>query len=641
MDMQELKVFAGSPSWIVKQEFLTALNEAIKSAYTEAKVDSNQLALSISTPEASLGDLSSSVAFKLAKIVKEAPSAIAKKLIENLSGKEYVSKFTELNGYINAFIDEKKYGELVINSVMESKERYGSSKTGEGKKVIVEFPSVNPAHPWHVGHLRNALLGDTVSNLFEFCSYAVEREDFINNLGLQEAQALWGWFHLSDKPDKKFDQWLGELYVKVNKEAEVRDIKGEVDELLKKMEDTDSEESKLGREIEERCVLAQQETAFAYGIYHDVMIWESDIVKANLFSKALELVTAQNILEKPNEGKYAGATVVKLESITKYAKELEGSREDAKVIVRSNGTATYIGKDFAFHAWKFGLIDEKFKYRNFIERQPNGKPLFTTSSEGSEMSFGNVKKAINVIDVGQAYEQQIMRVMFYLIGHDEIANNIVHLAYGKVSLEGEKLSGRKGNWLGEERNYTADDLLRETKEQALEIASKSEKITNKGDVEKIANAIALSAIKFEYLKVAPEKNIVFSWENALNFEANSGPYVMYTYARARKILAKAGYSEAKVSPADASKITRGSDFELVKLIGTAQELVEKACDESRPNSLTDYLLSMSSLFSKFYETMPVLKGEEAKEARLALVCALSQVIQNVLSLLGITTVEEM
>lgn len=639
--MQDLKEFADSPSSLVKREFVRALDDAINALYGGLKKEEANMELTLSEPtELNLGDISSSIAFKLAKIAKTSPVGIAKEIAKSAKPTEHISRFEDANGYVNAFVDEKKYAELVLRDITKRAKGYGRSGVGKHQKVIVEYPSVNPAHPWHVGHLRNALLGSVISNILEACSYDVEREDYIDDLGLQVATALWGWNNMGKySGSMKFDQWLGELYVKVNAEMQKRpEVKQEIDGLVKKLEEVGSQESRTGREIAERCVAAHQQTAFAYGIYHDVMIWESDIVKAHLLSKALDV--SSEILEKPGEGKYAGAIIVKLDKIAPLARELEGSREDAKVIIRSNGAATYIGKDFAFHAWKFGLIDAGFRYKKFIE-QPNGKAIYSTSSEGSSMKFGNVKRAINIIDIGQTYEQLIMRVMFSLIGHREITDNIVHLAYGKVNIEGEKLSGRAGNWLGEGRNYTADDLLSEATKRAMEIAQKSEKISNKESVEQIARAIALSAVKFEYLRVAPEKEIVFSWNTALNFEGNSGPYVMYTYARARKILARGNFTSQDLSQGDISEVTRGYDFALIKKMGEAQEVVEKACAESRPNVLTDYLLDLSSLFSKFYESMPVLKGERAREVRLAIVFALTVVLENSLSLLGISTVSEM
>ncbi len=638
--MQDLKEFADAPSLIVKREFVEAIDAAIRAAYGDSEVEADDLKLSVSIPTAAeQGDISSSIAFKLAKIKKNSPTNIAKAIAQKAKATEHISRFEDANGYVNAFMDEKKYVGAVLRDVLKRRKGYGQSSVGRHKKAIVESPSANPAHPWHVGTLRNALLGNVIANLLEACSYEIEREDYIDDLGLQVATALWGWLHISNKPDKKFDQWLGELYVRVNKEMQQKEqIKGEVNDLLKKLEEVNSQESKAGREMAEKCVMAHQETAFAYGIYRDVMVWESDIVRSHLLSKALDI--SSSILEKPSDGKYAGAIVVKLDKITPYAKELEGSREDAKVIVRSNGAATYIGKDFAFHAWKFGLIDAGFGYKKFMD-QPNGKPIFSTAPSGTSMKFGNVKRAINVIDASQAYEQQIMRVMFTLIGHKDVTENIVHLAYGRVNLEEGKLSARSGNWLGEGRNYTADDLLEEATKRALEIAQKSEKITNKQNMEQIARVIAVSAIKFEYLRIAPEKEITFSWDNALNFEGNSGPYAMYTYARAKKILGRANFSVSQLSDADAAHATRGYDFALVKKMGEMQEAVEKACAESRPNVITDYLLDLASLFSRFYETMPVIKGEEAKGLRLAIVYSLTIALENLFALLGIATVSEM
>ena len=627
-----------SPSSTIRQEFASSLKKAIVSVYPEAKPDDEELMLSITAPQGQEWDMSSSVAFRLAKKLGANPAEIAGKLSGLMTEGSYVSKTEVTNGYLNARLDERKYASLVLARVRDHGDAYGTSSIGEGRKVIVESPSANPAHPWHVGTLSNALLGNVVSNLFEACSYEVEREDYIDDLGLQVATALWGWINISSKPDKKFDQWLGELYVRVNREMEQRpEVKKQVEALNKEMEDGVSQQAREGREMAEKCVMAHQQTAFDYRIYHDVMVWESDIVRSHLLSKVLDI--SSDILEKPGDGKYAGAIVIKLNRITPFARELEGSREDAKVIIRSNGAATYMGKDFAFHAWKFGLVDAGFKYRKFMD-QPNGRPVYCTSPEGSPMQFGNVRRAINVIGGEQAYEQQIMRVMFSLIGHEEVTKNIFHLAHGRVNIEGSKLSARSGNWLGDGRNYTADDLLVEATKRAMEIAQKSEKITDKQNLESISRAVALGAIKFEYLKIATEKDITFSWQNALNLEGNSGPYVLYTYARAKRILGKSG-DVPPLSDADAQQITRGHDFQLVKLMGMAQDVVEKACAELRPSVLTDYLLGLSSLFSKFYESMPVVKGGDAKGVRLEIVRSFTIVLANMLSLLGIATLSEM
>jgi arginyl-tRNA synthetase len=624
-----------------QREFVQLIEAEVKESFKGSEMSHDDILGSITTPKSDLGDLSSSIAFKLAEKLKKNPHEIAVQIAGRMKEAGLIEKVSELNGYINAFLDVSAYSELVLDSVLDEKERYGMNQVGKNEKVIIEFPSVNPNKPWHVGHVRNAILGDVLSNTLAFCSYRVEREDYIDDLGLQIAESLWGWLNLDNKPDKKFDEWLGEQYVEVNERLGEPGVKAAINGLLKKLEDTSSNESKTAREVSEKCVMAQRETAFSYGIQHDVMIWESDVVRAKLLEKALEAAQEEGILEKPTEGKYAGATIIKLERLTELAKELEGSREDAKVITRSNGAATYIAKDFAFHMWKFGFTEGDFRYRKFIEKQPNGMPLFTTSEQGEKIEFGKVRRAINIIDSSQAYEQTIMRLMFTLMGYADVAENIVHLAYGKVNIEGINLSTRKGTWIGSNRNYTADDLLKETTKVARRIVSSSKKIEDKTSMDMVASQVALGAIRFEFLRISPEKEIVFSWDKALNFEGNSGPYCMYTYARATRVLEKSDLKPDQIRHADPEQISRDADFELVKLMGSFPGIVGKVCSECRPNVITDYLLELCSTFSRFYEKMPIIKGGKAKETRLILTQSLRQVLGNALRLLGITPIERM
>ncbi|MDE1805105.1 MAG: arginine--tRNA ligase, partial [Candidatus Micrarchaeota archaeon] len=338
----------------VRAEFADLLKKAIASAFREAKISEDEILQTITTPKSELGDISSSVAFRLSKTLKRNPHEIAAQVAKHIQKGGTVAEVSELNSYINVSIGEKKYSGMLLESVANEKEGYGMSDLGKGERVIVEFPSVNPNKPWHVGHVRNALLGTAISNMMSFCGYDVVRSDYIDDLGLQMAESLWGWQHLSSKPDKKLDQWLGEQYVEVNKEMKKPGVEEEIKASLKKMEDGNSKEAKTVREIAERCVAAQSETAFAYGVYHDTMVWESDIVRAKLLDAALDIAAAKGITETPKSGKYANATIVRLERVAEFAKELAGNEEEAKVIVRSNGAATYVAKDFAFHMWKFG-----------------------------------------------------------------------------------------------------------------------------------------------------------------------------------------------------------------------------------------------------------------------------------------------
>ncbi|MEM3781350.1 MAG: arginine--tRNA ligase [Candidatus Micrarchaeaceae archaeon] len=623
-----------SPFSIAKKEFSEAITGAISEIYGVLS-SAEEVLQSITIPDYSFGDISTSFAFSLAKKLKKNPAEIAEEIARRAKPSTLVKSFSSAGGYVNAHFNESRYSKLVIDTVFEEAEDYGSSNIGKDEKVIVEYPSVNPTKPWHVGHLRNALLGDAIANMLEFCGYRVERENYIDDLGLQMAETLWGYLHISKDPNgKKFDQFLGEQYVEVNKMIEQKVVQEEINAILKRMELGDTDEAKLSRSQAEACVKAQYETSFAFGIYHDVLMWESDIVKRRLLESALSMAEKKGVIEKVSEGDYKGCVVLDLEKVKTHAKEFENPKERYKVLVRSNGVATYAMKDFAFHLWKLGLINTNFLFAKFIDKQPNGKPLYTSNEHGELAEFGNAKKAVNIIDMGQKAEQAVVKALLELTGPGA-SEALVHVAYGKVELEKGTLSGRKGGWLGEDRNYTADDLLKEAVIKALEKTQASQKV-NSENAEETARRIALAAIKFEYLRVSPEKTIVFSWENALNFQANSGPYVMYMYARANRILEKGEYKKAPLSENDYNTIDRGPGFELIKSIGNAQDVFVGAAISYRPNTVAEYLLKLSALFSEFYEKEPVLKGGEARNARLAVVYCAMQTMANGMRLLGIT-----
>lgn len=626
----------------VKKDFAAALSSAAKAALG-AELGIEDVLRQIVVPVEGRGDLSSSVAFRIASIAKETPHVVAEKILNKMGKIALAEKVEELDGYINLWLDRKSYSKAVIDAILADKGDYGANETGGGKKVAVEFPSVNPNKPWHVGHLRNALLGDAIANILSACSYEVERMDYIDDLGLQIAESLWGYINLSSKPDKKFDQWLGEEYVKVNEVMKERKIGEEIAALGRKLEESGSDEAKMARKISEECVRAQYETAFAYGIYHDVLVWESDIVRARLMEKALELAKKVGAAKEVKEGKYKGCIAVDLSNIKdpRIAKEIAGMEEDTKVLVRSNGVATYLAKDLGFHMWKFGLIESSFAFAALID-QPNGRSAYSTveKERGKEdTSFGKVAKAINVIASQQRYAMLLLKALFDLMGYADDASNIIHLSYGMVSLEGGSIHGRSGGWIGDERNFTADDLVKEMEAKAMAVIEHAEKKPE--GIKEVAHAVALGAIRFEFLRVSPEKEIVFSWQKALDFQANSGPYCMYTYARATRVLEKGGVKAPKVAKEDFDGITDGNDFKLMKMLGAMPDIVEKAGREFRPSLITDYLLELSTLFSKFYETMPILNGGEATNLRVAITCATRQVVGNALRLIGIEPIEQM
>lgn len=595
----------------------------------------NEDVLSTLSISKAFGDISSSVALKIAKRSKSKPDAISKKIVAAIKTPEYVSKVTGDNGFINFHLDRTRFCALVIERAKAEGEAFARSDSMKGKTAIIEYPSVNPNKPWHIGQLRNALLGDSIANLYAAVGYSVERENYIDDLGIQMAEILW-WYqknNLAMPPNKKFDHWLGEEYVKINDYIEKTDSKLEIERTHSQMEQDGTYESKLAREIATKCLEAQYQTSFSFDIYQDLMIWESDILREGIFERALTTLKNKGIAKEEKEGDYKGCTIIDLSVVKDLPSELKNLNENVKVLIKSDGTSTYLAKDIAFHMWKFGLMGEVFKYSLFLEKQPNGEPIYTTSPDGKAMKFGNADAAVNIIDTRQSHPQTILKLAFALLGRENVADKIKHVAYGEVELESGSLSGRKGNWIG----YSADDVFFEAVSKARTLITSRFEFSDK-EQEQVAKSVALAAVKFEFLKYGIEKKIVFSWEKAMNFEGSSGPYQLYMYARANRILEDAKSKRTKLQFSDISD----HEFALVKHIAMAKDIVEKACSEGRPNVITDYINELSASFSKFYEFCPVLKAEDSKRGfRIALTMLFRDVSASMLRLIGIEPLQRM
>ena len=586
----------------------------------------------------SFGDISCSIAFRLSKELKKPPQEIANGIAGKVKKPGFVTKITADNGFVNFYLDRPWFAKEVIGHPSKLAIEKMFSDTGKRERVIIEYPSANPVHPLHVGQLRNALLGDVLSNVYDAIGYRVERQDYIDDLGLQMMEALWGYTHFPGNKEKKFDHRLGEVYVEANKYMAQHDIKGELSELAQLVEQDGTSESKLNREVAENCAMAQHETLFKLGIYHNVMVWESDILREKLLQKAMDMLLKEGFIEKIASGEYKGCIAIDLAKVKDLPKEFQGLKETIKVLIKSDGTPTYVAKDIAFHMWKFGMLKNTFKYKKFVDKQENGEPIYTTYPDGEQMDFGGVRKSVNVIDVKQSFPQDILKLAFRIMKRNDIADNIIHLAYGRVELEEGTLAGRKGTWVGN----TADDLLEEATKKARDLLTERFKLT-KNEKEKVAKAVAVAAIKFEFLKMSPEKSIIFSWKWALSFEGNSGPYCQYTYARAMRLIEDAKFDSSAARSADLSALKSDQEFGLIKLLSKEKEAVEKTATELRTNVLTDYAIDIASAFSKFYEALPILKAgrEEEKQARLALTLTFAETMANVLRLLGIEPIARM
>ena len=578
-----------------------------------------------------IGDISCRFAFVIATERKENPaklaSEIASKLAtQNLKTGGNFSKIEATGPYINFYLSDNAYGG-VLGDILEKKDKYGSGRKRKGK-VVIEFPSVNPNKPWHVGHLRNALLGDSVARILEFDGREVERMDYIDDLGLQVAQSLWGVLNYDSNPVGKFDRWLGMQYVGIAKRLEEdKNVVEGVRDTVKAMEEGDNEIAVAGRELSEKCVLAQYQTAFDFGIYHDVLVFESDIMRT-IFDEGMEFITKSDAVVVEKEGKNAGCLVVKLSE--EFEKEFGKMENPDKVLIRSDGTAVYTGKDLIFHLWKFGKLKKGFSYEPFV-KQPNGKIAYKTSAKGKPMDFGNAAEVINVIGVEQKYPQRVIVEVLRRLHFTAEAANLYHLSYEHVGLPDEKFSGRKGTWIG----FTTDELLTEAQKRVME---KIKLDIEEKEKHKIAKTVGLGAIKFSFLRGSSEKKITFRWEEALSMDGDSGPYLQYAYVRTRGILGK-----TKEKPVVEEVTFNEDEKKLIKRLAQFRDTVERSSREMAPHHVAQYALDVAAEFSSFYNSSPVLSAEDAKtrHSRLAITLATGIILKNALNLLGVECPERM
>jgi len=579
-----------------------AKEEIVESISRIAGINADAVERTIAiTKNPAFGNLESRIAFEIAKEKKTNPLAIAKDIAEKFPRGRLVERAEAKGPYVNFFLSQDYFKEAVKSSAREIEK-----PKPRKKKAIVEFPSVNPNKPWHIGHLRNALLGDSIANLLEFSGYSVERADYIDDLGLQVAQSLWYHRRFPFPESEKFDLFVGKQYVEASKLLESNDK--EIRSVLERME---KGEEKDAEKFVEKVLLAQNKTGFDYGIYHDYMMFESTIVH-ELLPLGIEML--KDSLKKETGGKNAGCWVMPL------GEEFKGQLETDKILIRSDGTTTYTGKDIIFHLWKFGILEKQIKFRKLFD-QPNGKVCVRSYLSGESKPFGKADIVINIIGVEQTHPQNIVRYAIRTLGHSKEADNHIHVAYGMVKLPEGKFSGRKGTWIG----FSADDLMEEG------MAKTEEKMADSSDADrkKIVNA----AIKYSFLKVGASKEVIFDWERALSMEGDSGPYLLYSYVRAKKILEK---STKKEEFGECNQDEKNLVFKMSQF----SDIVESAARQFEPCVVANYLLDLASMFHTYYAKHKVV-GSPEEGTRKAIVKSFSNVMEAGLGLLGIETVEEM
>jgi len=622
-----------------------------------------------SPPKLSMGDLATPLCLELAKALKRKPREIAETLAKDFPLPLFVQSVTiEGPGYLNFRFDRGAFAVAHMQSVM-------APVTRAGERVIVEHTNINPNKAAHIGHLRNAVLGDTLVRCSKWLGGHVETQNYIDDTGVQVADVVVAFEHLLqegiaevqkriDDPKVRFDYFCWDLYSQMaNYYLDHPEAEQWRKETLHRIEQREGDTAKLAALISRAIVHRHVATMLRLGVEYDVLPKESDIIALHFWDRAFELLKKSGAVIHEREGKHKGCWVMKLEGTADF----EGMDEPDKILVRSNGTVTYTGKDIAYQLWKFGLLDRTFNYRKF-STYPDGRILWeTTAAEGSPDApkFGNAQRVVNVIDVRQAYLQRVVREGLWLLGHKREAENSIHFAYEMVALtpataealglevspEDRKrafleMSGRKGV------GVKIDDLIDALQSKATEAVREGSKREGLSDDEiaQLGRLIAIGAIRYFMLKFGRNKIIAFDFNEALAFEGDSGPYLQYSTVRVENIFRK--MKERGVDPKlddrslDALTLNEGLTDEMWELVRCSADLpaaIQRAVDSLELSVITHELFELSQKFNSFYHKYPILNEKDDAERQRRAVCAevFRRTMTASLELLGIPVPERM
>lgn len=575
-------------------------------------------------PDPKLGDLATTACFELARSLHKAPSWIANEIVQRLPASPLISRVQVANNFINFFVNIAELSRITLDAVEKLDQDYGSQPP-KREKVIVEHTSVNPTKPLHIGHGRNAVLGDTIARILRFLGYKVEVHNYIDDMGRQMAETLLAYLRTKKRPRAKFDHVLGLLYAEFHKKlSDSERLESEVKQILKDLEKSKGAIARRARELAERCVEANLETTDRLGISYDVLVWESDLVRSGIVEETLDALRKSSKLV-PGSGERAGTLVLSLSDL---------GMED-KVLVRSDGTVVYTARDIAYQLWKFGKTKRKLKFK-LHSRRPDGTPTYTSAPTGKTRAFGGADVVVNVVGAEQRFPQRVVFAALRVLGYEREHRNSHHLAYEHVWLPSGRFSGRKGTWIG----HSVDDVLEEAIARAYQIVKDHAPTASSDFWRRAAEAVGIAAVRFSLLATSPEKRIVFRWEEALDFQRNSGPAVQYAHARACSILRKAGRFQKRASP---EVLRAPEEIALVKLLARFPEVVASAGRNFQPHLLAQHAAAVALAFNTFYEACPVIGAEssELRSARLRLVNCTRIVLRNALGLMGIPAPERM
>ena len=610
-------------------------------------------------PRRELGDLSSPAAMQLARVLKRNPKAIAEELAAALKRPQLVRDVQiQGAGFLNFFLDRRAFAAALLDAPLID----GGVRAG---KVVIEHTNINPNKAAHIGHLRNAVLGDVLGRSLKSLGFPVEIQNYIDDTGVQLGDVVVGFMDLRGLAladvvaiPEPFDFYCWDLYAEVGRWYEGDPERHRLRrETLHELETGQGPRAEMGRLVARRIVARHLATMSRLDVSYDLLTRESDILGLNFFEMAFGRLKESGAVRLEKDGKNAGCWVMPLSQSEEFA----GLEDPDKVIIRSDGTVTYVGKDIAYQLWKFGLLGRDFGYRFWQE-----EGVWETTRDGVEGHplFGNAHRVFNVIDVRQSYLQKIVRAGLQALGHLSEAERSIHFAYEMVALspatarqlgflgvdEGEEgedkvleMSGRKG--IG----VKADDLIDQLGVKAGEEIAKRNRDLGEAELGGLARQIATAALRFFMVKATNNRVIAFDFDEALSFEGESGPYLQYSLVRAKNIrrrLQQEGIAAditAEEAAAVPEELWSEDLWDLVLEVAQTGETVEKATENLELSLIARHALEIAQRFNTLYHRNPILqeKDPQVRASRLATVQIFRRGLETLGELLGIPFPEKM
>jgi len=667
----------------VYQELTNRLREAL-AAHIQEKYGVELPIVLERPPKIEMGEAASPVCFELAKRLKKAPRQIAQEIAGSLRKVEGIARVEVAGGgYLNAYFDRGAFWESTQKEA--SAARQGAE--GAREKIIVEHTSINPNKAAHIGHVRNAVLGDTMVRILRHAGHRVQIQNYIDNTGVQVADVVIGLLHMEQRTitnvmmlakEPKFDYYCWDLYAKATVFlAEDPERAGKLRaETLKAIEENRGEDAEVAQVVADTIVRCHLRTMARLDIHYELLARESEILHLKFWDTAFEMLKKSGAIHRATSGKMKGCWVLPWQEEVKETKEVEDVKEKGteeedeneqdKIIVRSNGTVTYVGKDIAYQLWKFGLLGKDFHYMKWPDA-PEGETVWaTTDKKGvpDAPQFGEAAATVyNVIDTRQTYPQKVVAEGLRRLGHPQEADNSIHLSYERVTLtprcaaemgyelsaeEAKKpyveVSGRKGF------GVKADDLMDKLEAATLGEVLQRHPEMNEDEQKRTAHAIAGGALRFFLLKFTRNAIIAFDFKDALSFEGETGPYCQYAVVRIRGIRrkgAEAGATNVDVTRETVGRLLAGPEgnrlWELVLEAGSLDYAVEAAIATQEPAFVAKYAFQLAQAFNLFYHKHHILS--EAEEQKRAFLLRLTDLVEaqlvRALNLMGIEAPEKM